>query len=36
MKNQSFTQLIFILRGIFTQTEKWKYDFVQLIKFWWG
>ena len=30
-----FYPINIILGGIFTQTKKWKYDFTQLIKFWW-
>ena len=31
-----YYQYIFILVGIFIQIQKWKYDFIQWIKFWWG
>ena len=31
-----FYPINFHFGGIFTQTEKWKYDSTQLIKFWWG
>ena len=30
-----FYPINFHFVGIFTQTEKWKYHFTQLIEFWW-
>ena len=31
-----FYPIYFHFEGIFTQTEKRKYDFTHLVKFWWG